>query len=109
MLKRILLITFLCAAARGAAATDYTDIWYNAVEPGYGFNIVQSDTFMFMTFFVYGSNNSPTWFTAQVNQDNTGNFNGSTPPYLIQALEITIRVWDVKTSLARQVTIIQNM
>ncbi len=76
MLKRILLITFLCAAARGAAATDYTDIWYNAVEPGYGFNIVQSDSFMFVTFFVYGSNNSPTWFTAQVNQDNTGNFNG---------------------------------
>jgi prepilin-type N-terminal cleavage/methylation domain-containing protein len=37
-------------------------------------------------------------------------YNTGTPPqYAIRALEITIRVWDVKTSLARQVTIIQDM
>ncbi len=77
MLKRLLLTMLLCAAAGGAAATDYTDIWYNSAEPGYGFNVVQSDNFMFMTFFVYGSDNRPTWFTAQVNQDSSGNFNGT--------------------------------
>jgi type II secretory pathway pseudopilin PulG len=31
------------------------------------------------------------------------------PPYLIKALEITIRVWDVKTSQVRQITIVQDM
>jgi hypothetical protein len=34
---------------------------------------------------------------------------GAPAQYAIRALEITIRVWDVKTSLARQVTIIQDM
>ena len=77
MLKRLLLAILLCAAAGGAAATDYTDIWYDPPEAGWGVNIVQSDNFMFMTFFVYGSDNKPTWFTAQVNQDASGNFTGT--------------------------------
>jgi len=33
--------------------------------------------------------------------------NGQLTP--IRALEITIRVWDVKTSLARQITLVQDM
>jgi prepilin-type N-terminal cleavage/methylation domain-containing protein len=42
---------------------------------------------------------------------NTAFFNAtsSPPSYSIQALEITIRVWDAKTSLARQITIVQDM
>jgi hypothetical protein len=41
---------------------------------------------------------------------NTGNYSlASPPPYRIQALEISIRVWDVKTQKCRQITIVQDM
>jgi prepilin-type N-terminal cleavage/methylation domain-containing protein len=46
---------------------------------------------------------------------NTGSFRwpptptSSPPPYSIQALEITIRVWDVKMAQTRQITIVQDM
>ncbi len=66
MMKRLLLSFFLVIASAQAAAVDYTDIWYNPAESGWGMNVVQSDSFMFLTFFIYGSDNKPTWFTGQV-------------------------------------------
>ena len=77
MLKRLLLTLLLLTAAAQAAATDYTDIWYIPAEAGWGVNVVQSDTFMFITFFIYGADGKPTWFTGQVTQDSSGNFNGT--------------------------------
>src|SRR6266851_2661215 len=77
MMKRFLLTFLLLTASAPAAAADYTDIWFNPSESGWGLNVVQSDTFLFMTFFIYGADNKPTWFTAQVNQDASGNFNGA--------------------------------
>jgi hypothetical protein len=77
MMKRFLLTFLLLTASAQAAAVDYTDIWFNPSESGWGVNVVQSDTFLFMTFFIYGADNKPTWFTAQVNQDASGNFNGT--------------------------------
>ncbi|HXX86656.1 MAG TPA: hypothetical protein VEN29_22085 [Casimicrobiaceae bacterium] len=76
MLMRLLFALFLLIAASGATATDYTDIYFVALEPGSGYNVVQSDTFMFITFFIYGPPKSPTWYTAQLTQDASGNFNG---------------------------------
>ena len=78
MLKRLFLALLLLVAAGRAAAVDYTDIWYIPAEAGWGVNVVQSDTFMFITFFIYGADGKPTWFTGQVNQDSSsGNFNGT--------------------------------
>jgi hypothetical protein len=38
---------------------------------------VQSDAFIFLTFFIYGADGKPTWYTGQVTRDDaTGNFNG---------------------------------
>ena len=34
-------------------------------ESGWGVNFVQSDNFIFATFFIYGPNNQPIWYTAQ--------------------------------------------
>jgi hypothetical protein len=77
-MKRFLLTIFLVTASAQAAATDYTDIWFNPAEAGWGMNLVQSDTFMFLTFFIYGSDSKPTWFTGQVTLDaNSNNFNGT--------------------------------
>ena len=76
MFKRILLCLFLLAAAFRAHATDYTDIWYIPAESGWGANVVQSDNFLFVTFFIYGADNKPTWYTAQLTLDASGNYNG---------------------------------
>jgi hypothetical protein len=76
MLKRLLLILLLLTASAQAAATDYTDIWYIPAESGWGVNVVQSDAFIFLTFFIYGPDNKPTWYVASVTRDAIGNFNG---------------------------------
>jgi hypothetical protein len=77
MLKRFFLAMLLLLAAGRAAATDYTDIWFNPTEAGWGMNVVQSDTFLFLTFFIYGADSKPTWFTGQVTLDASNNFNGT--------------------------------
>src|ERR1700693_2142091 len=77
MLKRILLGAMLFLAVAGARAVDFTDIWYLPSESGWGVNVVQSDNFLFITFFLYGPNRQPTWYVAQVTKDASGNFNGT--------------------------------
>jgi hypothetical protein len=75
MLRRIL-FTLLLATALPAVATDYTDIWWNPAESGWGVNLAQNGSFIFATFFIYGPNNTPTWYTGHLQQDATGSFTG---------------------------------
>ena len=81
MLKRLVLTVFLLFASLNAAALEYTDVYYNPAEPGWGVFLVQSDTTQFMAFFIYGPDGKPTWYTAQLAQDASGNYNG--PLYAI--------------------------
>lgn len=61
------------ALVRPAAAfTDWTDIWWATPEIGWGVNFVQSNQFIFATFFVYGGNLQPDWYTGQMSL-NTAN------------------------------------
>ena len=60
-----------CLSPCAAVATDFTDIWYIPQESGWGVNVVQSDTFLFLTFFIYGADNKPTWYTASLDWDGT--------------------------------------
>lgn len=66
----------LTLAAAPARAIDYTDIWYNPTESGWGVNVVQSDSFIFATFFVYDPDRKPTWYTGQLRWDGS-RFTGS--------------------------------
>ena len=77
MLKRMLLAMLLFAAAGRAAATDYTDIWWIPAESGWGVNVVQSESFLFITFFIYGADGKPTWFAGNATLDGSGNYNGT--------------------------------
>lgn len=54
-----------------AFATDFTDIWFSPAESGWGVNVVQSDSFLFVTFFIYGADNRPTWYTASLTWNGT--------------------------------------
>jgi hypothetical protein len=67
MLRSLALVVLLASAP--ARATDYTDIWYVPTEAGWGANVVQSDLFMFVTFFVYGPDGKPTWYAANLTWD----------------------------------------
>jgi hypothetical protein len=89
MLKRFLLALLLLAAAGRAAAVDYTDIWFIPAESGWGVNVVQSDATIFLTFFIYGPDNKPTWYVATVTTQDAGlNFNG--PLYSTNGTSFTL-------------------
>jgi hypothetical protein len=78
--------SFLLLAPLPAAATDYSDIWFTLGEDGWGLQIVQSDNFIFATFFVYDANKNPTWYAGNLANDGNGNYTGglyaTTGPYL---------------------------
>jgi hypothetical protein len=49
--------------------TDYTGVWYNAEQSGWGLTLTQSPSHsLFGALFVYGGNNQPLWFTLQGGQ-----------------------------------------
>lgn len=76
MLKRLVLASFLLAAAYSANALEYTDVYYDPTESGWGVFLVQSNTTQFLAFFIYGADGKPTWYTAQLTDDGTGKYTG---------------------------------
>jgi hypothetical protein len=64
-LKKILLALFACAGLAAQAntiTTDFTDLWWDPSESGWGLNLVQQEDTAFATLFVYAANGSPTWY-----------------------------------------------
>jgi len=74
MLKRLVLIVLLLLPAVRAEAVEYTDVYYNPSEPGWGVFLVQSDTTQFLASFIYGADGKATWYAAQLANDGTGNY-----------------------------------
>ena len=64
-------LTTACLLSTSALAADFTDIWFSPQESGWGVNIVQADNFLFLTFFIYGVDKQPTWYTGQLTFDGT--------------------------------------
>jgi hypothetical protein len=59
----------LCLAATAPASasstlTNFSDLWWTPAESGWGVNVAQQADVMFLTFYVYGPNRLPLWFTA---------------------------------------------
>jgi hypothetical protein len=77
MLKRFA-VAFAClfASMAPAHAYDYTDVYFNPNESGWGVFLVQSDTTQFLAFFIYDSSNKPVWYTAQLALQSSGAFTG---------------------------------
>ncbi|MEP7205704.1 MAG: hypothetical protein ABI920_02110 [Casimicrobiaceae bacterium] len=72
-----LMVAAALTVAPAARAVDYTDIWYDPAESGWGVNLVQGHDVLFATFFVYGQALQPTWYIAVLTNDGTGVFSGS--------------------------------
>jgi len=45
-------------------AVDYTDLWWNPSESGWGIAVTQQYGVMFLTWFVYDNSGKPTWYAA---------------------------------------------
>lgn len=59
------LVLGLCRpAAATTYSTDYSDLWWNPNESGWGINVIQQYDTIFATLFVYGTDNSPRWYVA---------------------------------------------
>jgi hypothetical protein len=73
-------LALACAAAlppaQAAATTDFSDLWFNASESGWGANVIQQNNVLFVTLFVYGPNSLPTWYVASA-VTQTGTVNGN--------------------------------
>lgn len=48
----------------GAANTEYSDLWWNPAESGWGVGLQRQDDVIFLTLFVYGEDGKNTWFVA---------------------------------------------
>ena len=76
MLKRLVLIALLLISVR-AQAVEFTDVYYDPAESGWGVFLVQSDTTQFLAFFIYGPDGKPLWYVAILANDGTGNYTGT--------------------------------
>src|SRR5438552_253276 len=59
---RTILAAIVAIAALCANATDKTDLWWNPAESGWGMTIAHQGPTIFVTMYVYGTDNQPTWF-----------------------------------------------
>jgi len=61
---RAWLAAVAAALSLPAAAGQYSDLWYDPQESGWGVNVVQQLETAFVTLFVYGPDGKPTWYVA---------------------------------------------
>ncbi len=69
-------------ASANTFTTDLTDLWWNANESGWGVTATHQREVVFLTFFVYGPDNRPTFFTATLSytgQTGSGALNFTGP------------------------------
>ncbi len=71
-----LILALPLGATRYAHAIDFTDLWWNSGESGWGVNLIQADDFIFSTEFVQGLTKEPTWFSGQMTEGANGVWNG---------------------------------
>jgi hypothetical protein len=63
---------FLPQASATSFTTDQSDIWSVAGEDGWGFQMIQRGSVIFVTLYVYDATRTPIWYTATLNY--VGNF-----------------------------------
>jgi hypothetical protein len=59
-----LVVLWPSLAHSNSFGTDLSDLWLASGESGWGANIMHQGDILFITFFVYGPNNAPIWYSA---------------------------------------------
>jgi hypothetical protein len=65
-----------CYVATCSQATDLSDLWLNFAEAGWGVNVSHQADILFLTFFVYGPDQQPHWYSASSVQYQATNASG---------------------------------
>jgi hypothetical protein len=83
-------MAFALPASATNFSTDYTDLWFNRNESGWGVNLIQQGNTIFATLFVYGTDQTPRWYVASSlvgssSTSFTGPLYRTTGPYFGQA------------------------
>lgn len=56
------LFTLLALSAKATPTTDFSDLWFNPDQEGWGVTITQQNETLFITLFVYDASNNPKWY-----------------------------------------------
>jgi len=73
----VLSMTALLLPLSPAHAADYTDLWVTPGENAWGVNFVQWGNIIFATFYIYGPDKSPVWYTAVLSFDGSSTYAGT--------------------------------
>ncbi len=60
-----------------AAAGNFTDLWWNALEPGWGVNFSHQGDIVFATWFTYDAAGKPWWLIAELRKTGSGIYAGN--------------------------------
>jgi hypothetical protein len=61
----IIAMSFCASSFANTFSADLSDLWFNEKEAGWGVNVTQQREVVFLTFFIYGSDGRPSWYTGQ--------------------------------------------
>jgi hypothetical protein len=68
---------FSLPASANSFGPDFTDLWYNPNEAGWGINLIHQYNTIFATMFVYEGDRSPHWFVADNMSGSGMSYSGS--------------------------------
>lgn len=78
---RFLAAVVTCLATLGAHATtpttDFSDLWFNPDEEGWGVTITQQNQILFVTLYVYMANNEQKWYVGPITAYQGASSNGT--------------------------------
>ena len=60
-----------------AFSTDQSDLWFIPSESGWGMQLVQRNSTIFSTLFVYGQNGQPTWYVSTMGSTGPNTWSGA--------------------------------
>ena len=58
-------LSFCASSFANTFSTDLSDLWFNEKEAGWGVTVTQQREVVFLTFFIYGPDGRPAWYTGQ--------------------------------------------
>lgn len=66
-------VALVSGPAVGTQVTpNFSDLWWNPAESGWGVNVTQQADVLFATWFVYGPGKEPIWYSATLVRDSVG-------------------------------------
>lgn len=72
----LILSCAILPASATSYSTDNSDLWWNPSESGWGLQIVQSADIIFVTLYVYNTDNTPAWYAAVLNANGATTWSG---------------------------------